>query len=207
MWETATRALEQALESRGIAYKVNPGDGAFYGPKIDFHVKDCIGRTWQCGTVQLDFSMPERFELEYIGPDNRPHRPVMVHRAALGSFERFLGILIEHTEGRLPLWLAPTQVAVIAIRDSVHDYAAGVAAELAAAGVRARADLRSEHMNVKIREAQHRKVPLMLVLGEKEREAGTVAVRFRSGKQRSGLTVGEFLDSVYRPNLHRPEAE
>lgn len=207
MWEKATSGLENALKSKGMAYKVNPGDGAFYGPKIDFHIKDCIGRTWQCGTIQLDFSMPERFELEYIGADNKPHRPVMVHRAALGSFERFLGILIEQTEGKFPLWLAPTQVEVCTITDRQNDYATKVAKELKDAGVRVHADLRSEKVNFKIREAQVKKIPLMLVLGEKEEAAGTISVRLRNGKQKFGLSMEDFFEKVYRANLTRPDPD
>jgi threonyl-tRNA synthetase len=182
MWAQAESALSQALERVGIAYDLNPGDGAFYGPKIDFHVRDCLKRSWQCATIQVDFSMPERFDLEYVGKDGERHRPIMVHRAILGAVERFLGILIEHFGGAFPFWLAPEQVRVIPVsEDKQRDYALSVEKALRDAGLRAAADMRSEKVGYKIREAQIRKVPYMLVVGGREEEAGTVAVRRRDG--------------------------
>jgi len=177
MWELATRVLEEALEAKKIDYKLNPGEGAFYGPKIDFHLKDCLGRSEQCGTIQVDFSMPERFDLTYVGPDGERRRPVMIHRAILGSIERFLGRLIENCAGNFPLWLAPEQVRVLSLSADQNDYAERVAAELRAAGLRAESDLRSEKINHKIREAEMRKVPVMLVVGKKEAAEGTVSIR------------------------------
>ena len=177
VWDHAERALARALEAQGIEYEVDPGEGTFYGPKIDLHMTDSIGRTWQLGTVQLDYSMPERFELAYIGEDNAEHRPVMVHRALMGSFERFIGILIEHYAGEFPLWLAPVQAAVLPIADRHLDYAGTVADRLRADGLRAEVDDRGESVGKKIRDAELRKVPYMLVVGDKEAEAGEVAVR------------------------------
>jgi threonyl-tRNA synthetase len=182
MWEQAEASLSKALERVGIEYDLNPGDGAFYGPKIDFHVRDCLKRSWQCATIQVDFSMPERFDLEYVGQDGERHRPIMVHRAILGAVERFLGILIEHFGGAFPLWLAPEQVRVIPVsEDKQRDYTLKVEQALRDAGLRASADMRSEKVGYKIREAQVRKVPYMLVVGGREEEAGTVAVRRRDG--------------------------
>jgi threonyl-tRNA synthetase len=177
MWDAAEAALAGALESRGLAYEVNEGDGAFYGPKIDLHMTDSIGRSWQLGTVQLDYSMPERFGLEYTGADNAEHRPVMIHRALLGSFERFIGILIEHYAGEFPLWLAPVQALVLPIADRHTAYAREVAAELLDAGLRAEVDERTESIGRKIRDGELRKAPYMLVVGDREREAREVAVR------------------------------
>jgi threonyl-tRNA synthetase len=176
-WDRAEGALTEALERQGREYQLNPGDGAFYGPKIDFHITDAIGRSWQCGTCQLDFFMPERFDLTYQGEDNAEHRPVMVHRALLGSMERFAGILIEHYAGRFPVWLAPVQVGILPVADRHLGYAHEVEAELAAADIRCRVDERSESVGKKIRDAEERKLPYMLVVGDEEQESGEVAVR------------------------------
>ena len=196
MWENATTALRNALENHGIKYKLNPGDGAFYGPKIDFHVNDSLKRTWQCGTIQVDFSMPERFDLNYVGPDGQKHRPVMVHRALVGSLERFIGVLIEHTAGNFPVWLAPVQVAVLPISEKHLDYAQSVYDQLRAAGVRATLDVAEDKIGMKIRNAEIRKIPYMLVVGEQESAAGAVSVR-RHGKGDQG-SVGrdEFVAKI-----------
>ena len=191
-WDVATEALRQALERKGVEYRINEGDGAFYGPKIDFHLIDSIGRTWQCATLQLDFQMPERFELEYTGPDGEKHRPVMIHRPILGSMERFIGILTEHYAGAFPLWLSPVQVKVLPITDRVHPYARKVMEKLEQAGIRCEFDERNEKIGYKIREAQMEKVPYMLVLGDKEHEAGLVAVRSRKTGETETMTIEEL---------------
>jgi threonyl-tRNA synthetase len=177
MWDRAEAALERALEQRGVAYDLNPGDGAFYGPKIDLHMTDTIGRSWQLGTVQLDYVMPERFELTYTGADNAEHRPVMIHRALMGSFERFMGILIEHYAGEFPLWLAPLQALVLPVSDRHLDYARAIAQRLSADGLRARVDDRGESIGRKIRDAELAKIPYMLVVGDREAESGAAALR------------------------------
>ena len=182
-WETATDALREAIEELGRTYEINEGDGAFYGPKLDFHLVDAIGRTWQCGTIQLDMQMPERFELEYTGADGQKHRPVMIHRVVFGSIERFIGILTEHYAGAFPLWLAPVQVKVMPITDRTNNYAKHVADRLEKAGLRVETDLRNEKIGYKIREAQGQKIPYMLVLGDKEAENDTISVRTLSGEQ------------------------
>ena len=196
VWEVATAALKQALDERGMPYKINPGDGAFYGPKIDFHLKDSIGRTWQCGTIQLDMLMPERFDLNYIGEDGQRHRPVMIHRVAFGSMERFIGILIEHYAGAFPAWIAPVQVKILPITDRNVEYAKKLAAELKELDVRVEVDERSEKIGYKIREAQMEKVPFMLVLGDKEQEAGAVAVRVRGKGDVGTMAFDAFRDMV-----------
>ena len=178
-WEMATEGLRGALEELGMEYVVNEGDGAFYGPKIDFHLEDSIGRTWQCGTIQLDFQMPQRFELEYTGADGEKHRPIMIHRVAFGSIERFIGILIEHYAGKFPTWLAPVQVKILPVSDKFADYAQKVTDELKAAGIRVELDGRSEKLGYKIREAQMQKVPYMIIVGEKEVAENVVSVRTR----------------------------
>lgn len=193
MWDRAEEALKNALASRGIDFVVNEGDGAFYGPKIDFQVRDAIGRSWQLGTVQLDYQLPERFDLTYVGEDGAEHRPVMIHRAMLGSIERFMGILIEHTSGALPAWLAPVQVVVLPVSEKFASYAQEVADEIADAGLRVDLDDRGEKLGYKIREAQLQKVPYMLVVGGREEEAGTVAVRLRSGEDLGSMKVEEFV--------------
>ena len=194
MWDAAEGALEGALEKAELEYDVNPGDGAFYGPKIDLHMRDSIGRSWQLGTVQLDYSMPERFGLEYTGADNEEHMPVMVHRALLGSFERFIGILIEHYAGEFPLWLSPVQAAILPIADRHVEYAWKVAEELRAVGLRAEVDERSESVGRKIREAELQKAPYMLVVGDKEAESSVVAVRRHREGDIGSMSVEEFRD-------------
>jgi threonyl-tRNA synthetase len=194
MWDSAEAALASALDSRGLAYELNEGDGAFYGPKIDLHMTDSIGRSWQLGTVQLDYSMPERFELEYTGADNAEHRPVMIHRALLGSFERFIGILIEHYAGEFPLWLAPVQALVLPIADRHVDYAREVESELAAAGLRAEVDDRTESIGRKIRDGELRKAPYMLVVGDREQETRGVAVRRHREGDIGTMAVAEFAE-------------
>jgi threonyl-tRNA synthetase len=191
-WARAEAALAEALDERGVAYERVEGEAAFYGPKIDFKIEDAIGRLWQLGTVQWDFNLPERFELEYIGEDNKPHRPVMVHRALFGSIERFFGVLIEHYAGAFPLWLAPVQVAVLPITDRINEYAEEVAQDLKMAGLRVEANLRSEKIGAKIRAAQLQKIPFMLVLGDREMEEGKVAVRERSQGDTGTWTLAEF---------------
>jgi threonyl-tRNA synthetase len=193
MWDRAEGALEGALRAEGLAYELNPGDGAFYGPKIDLHMKDSIGRSWQLGTVQLDYSMPERFELVYTGADNAEHRPVMIHRALMGSFERFIGILIEHYAGELPLWLAPVQAIVLSVSERFGEYAATVHTRLREAGLRAELDDRGESIGRKIRDAELRKVPFMLVVGEREAGEGTVSVRRRGDGDSDGAVALDEL--------------
>lgn len=185
-WEAATAGLREALESLGIAYAVNEGDGAFYGPKIDFHLKDSIGRTWQCGTIQLDFQLPARFEAEYIGADGRKIRPIMIHRVIFGSIERFIGILTEHFAGKFPVWLAPVQVKVLSVSEKNEAYAKTVYEKLRSAGIRAELDIRSEKLGYKIREARMSRVPYMLILGEKEENGSVVSVRSRDEQADAG---------------------
>ena len=197
-WELATDALREALEEMKLPYVVNEGDGAFYGPKIDFHLVDCIGRTWQCGTIQLDFQLPQRFELEYIGKDGEKHRPIMIHRVVFGSIERFIGILIEHFAGAFPTWLAPVQVKVLPISDKYMDYAADVKAKLEEAGIRAEVDTRSEKIGYKIREAQTVKIPYMLVVGQKEAEEGTVSVRSRFAGDEGARQLEQFIAELLK---------
>lgn len=197
-WETATDALKRALNTSGKDYEINEGDGAFYGPKIDFHLEDCIGRTWQCGTIQLDFQMPERFDLTYVGQDGEKHRPVMIHRVVFGSIERFIAILTEHYAGAFPLWLAPEQVKIVPIAEAQIDYAHSVCDRLIKLGIRASVDDRNEKMGYRIREAQLKKIPYMLVLGEKEREAETVAVRNRKKGDLGVMSFDEFAAKLVR---------
>ncbi len=192
-WEAATNALRQALDSLDRPYKINEGDGAFYGPKIDFHLHDCFGRTWQCGTIQVDFQMPERFDITYMGADGEKHRPIMLHRVAFGSIERFIGILIEQFAGAFPLWLAPVQVEVIPVSERHLEYAAKVRDQMRAAGLRCELDTRNEKMGYKIREAQMMKIPYMLVVGDKEIENNTVAVRSRAGGDLGVMEPDAFL--------------
>ncbi len=195
-WEQATGGLESALKAYGREYKINPGDGAFYGPKIDIHIKDALGRTWQCGTVQLDMMMPERFDLSYIGADNEKHRPIMIHRVVYGSIERFLGILVEHFAGKFPLWMAPVQVSLLPINDDLAEFARSVSDQLKEAGLRVNVDDRTESLNRKIREAQIANIPLILTLGNKEKEAGTLSVRTLDGTVRYGIPMEKFLEVV-----------
>ena len=195
-WELATDGLRGALDDLGLDYIVNEGDGAFYGPKIDFHLEDSIGRTWQCGTIQLDMQMPQRFELEYVGADGEKHRPIMIHRVAFGSIERFIGILIEHFAGAFPTWLAPVQVKVLPISDKYMEYGEKVLAELEAAGIRAEIDKRAEKIGYKIREAQMQKIPYMLVVGAKEEEIGVVSVRSRFAGDEGQKSLADFIALV-----------
>ncbi len=195
-WDMATKGLRSALDRYGQPYQINEGDGAFYGPKIDAHIQDALGRTWQCGTVQLDMSLPERFDLAYIGKDNEKHRPIMIHRVIYGSIERFFGILIEHFAGRFPLWLAPIQAALLPINDDLAEYAETVKRALESAGLRAEIDRRTESLNRKVRDAQLAKTPLILTIGAKEKEAGTLSVRTLDGTVRYGISQQDFLDRV-----------
>ncbi|EEG74822.1 threonine--tRNA ligase [[Clostridium] hylemonae] len=195
-WEMATEGLRGALEELGMDYVVNEGDGAFYGPKIDFHLEDSIGRTWQCGTIQLDFQMPQRFELEYTGADGEKHRPIMIHRVAFGSIERFIGILIEHYAGKFPTWLAPVQVKILPVSDKFADYAQKVTDELKAAGIRVELDGRSEKLGYKIREAQMQKVPYMIIVGEKEVAENVVSVRKRDEGDIGSMELKTFTEKV-----------
>ena len=214
-WELATNSLQGALDDLGLDYVINEGDGAFYGPKIDFHLVDAIGRTWQCGTIQLDFQLPQRFELEYIGADGEKHRPIMIHRVCFGSIERFIGILIEHFAGAFPTWLSPVQVKVLPISEKYEEYAKSVKAALDAADIRAEIDLRSEKIGYKIREAQGQKIPYMLVVGQKEQADGTVSVRsrFKGDEGAEDLNVSianikaEIAGRVNRPVEVKKEEE
>ncbi|GMV92478.1 MAG: threonine--tRNA ligase [Candidatus Hydrogenedentota bacterium] len=193
MWETATSGLRDALEFKGMEYKVNEGDGAFYGPKIDFHIKDCLKRSWQCATIQLDYGMPEKFDLEYTGPDGNRHRPVVIHRVIYGSIERFFGILIEHFAGAFPLWLAPVQAVVVPVATAFDEYAKSVRDRLFAAGLRVEVDDSTETMKYKIRAAQTRQVPYMLVVGEREQGSDSVAIRHRRKSDMGTATVAEVI--------------
>ncbi len=195
-WEIATNALIQALDEKGIKYVVNEGDGAFYGPKIDFHLQDSLDRTWQCGTIQLDFQMPEKFDLTYIGEDGEKHRPVMIHRVIYGSIERFIGILTEHFAGAFPTWLAPLQVRVLPITERQHDYARQVVAELEKQNIRVDSDFRSEKIGYKIREGQLQKIPYLIILGDKEVDAATVAVRHRKQGDLGAMALDEFSAKI-----------
>ena len=195
-WEFATETLKEAVTEMGKRYEVNEGDGAFYGPKLDFHLADCLGRTWQCGTIQLDMQLPERFELEYVGADGEKHRPVMIHRVVFGSIERFIGVITEHFAGAFPTWLAPVQVKVLAMTDRTHEAANAVKAELEQAGVRVECDLRNEKIGFKIREAQMQKIPYMLIIGDKEVENNVVAVRSRKGGDLGTMPLAQFKEKL-----------
>ena len=195
-WDFATETLKAAVEEMGKSYVINEGDGAFYGPKLDFHLADSLGRTWQCGTIQLDMQLPERFELEYVGEDGAKHRPVMIHRVVLGSIERFIGVITEHFAGAFPVWLSPVQVKVMPITDRTADYAKDVCAKLSELGIRAETDLRNEKIGYKIREAQMQKLPYMLVVGDREAEAGAVAVRTRTGEDLGAMPLDAFIARI-----------
>ncbi len=195
-WEHNQEILKEAITEMDKSFTINEGDGAFYGPKLDFHLADSLGRTWQCGTIQLDSQLPERFELEYVGEDGAKHRPIMIHRVVLGSIERFIGVITEHFGGAFPTWLAPVQVKVMPITDRSRDWAQKVADELAAAGVRVECDFRNEKIGYKIREAQSKKVPYMLIIGDKEAEAGSVSVRTRAGGDMGAVALDEFRDQL-----------
>jgi threonyl-tRNA synthetase len=200
-WDRATGALQHALESSGLDYEINAGDGAFYGPKIDVKVKDALGREWQCATIQCDFTLPERFDLVYIGEDGARHRPVMLHRVILGAVERFLGILIEHYAGAFPVWLAPVQARILTVTEVHNEYASKVLSILKQGGIRVEADLRNEKLGYKVREAQMAKIPYMLVVGEKEIEQGLVSVRLRNGKNLGAMPLEEVIELVTADTL------
>ncbi len=202
-WERATAALQRALERAGLPYEIDPGEGVFYGPKIDVKIRDVLGRSWQCSTVQVDFNLPERFDMEYVGDDGRPHRPIMIHRAIFGSIERFFGVLIEHYAGAFPFWLAPVQAVVIPIADRHLDYAREVALRLKDAGLRVQVDDGKERMNAKIRNAQLQKVPYMLIVGDREASEGTVSVRTRSGENRGSRPLEEVTANLLEENRSR----
>ena len=195
-WERATNALIEALEEKGMDYKVNEKDGAFYGPKIDFHLEDSIGRTWQCGTIQLDFQMPEKFDLTYIGPDGKKHRPAMIHRVIFGSIERFIGILTEHFAGAFPTWIAPIQAKIMPITDNHHEYAEKIYGMYREKGIRAEIDYRNEKIGYKIREAQLQKIPYMLIIGDQELRNNTVAVRSRGEGDQGVMNAELFLEQI-----------
>lgn len=195
-WDIATKALESALEKNGKEYKINEGDGAFYGPKIDFHLEDSLGRTWQCGTIQLDFQMPERFDLTYVGEDGQKHRPIMIHRVIFGSIERFIGILTEHYAGAFPLWLAPQQVVILPISEAFQASAEKIEEDLQAANIRASVDKRNEKIGYKIRQAQLKKIPYMLVVGEKEVSSNTVSVRSRKNGDLGSMSLADFMSTL-----------
>ena len=199
-WEQATNALKLALEKKGLKYEIDPGEGVFYGPKIDIKIKDVIGRSWQCSTIQVDFNLPERFEISYTGEDGNKHQPIMIHRALMGSLERFLGVLIEHYAGAFPVWLAPTQARILNITDAQADYVEEVYQELRRAGVRIEKDLRNEKLNYKIRDAQMQKIPYMLIIGDKEMEERQVTVRLRDGKNLPAMSLPEFAALVAKEN-------
>jgi threonyl-tRNA synthetase len=192
-WSEATAALRKALEATGLTYAVDEGGGAFYGPKVDIKIKDSLDRTWQCSTIQVDFNEPERFDMNYIGEDGKEHRPIMIHRALMGSLERFFGVMIEHYSGAFPVWLAPVQARICTITERADEYARQLLQELKNSGVRADADLRSEKINSKIRDAQLEKIPYMLVLGDREVEGRTAALRLRTGENRGALPIPEIV--------------
>jgi threonyl-tRNA synthetase len=196
LWDRSEVALHDALESQGLRYDVNEGDGAFYGPKIDMHMTDSLGRSWQLGTCQLDYNFPERFGLVYTGADNAEHRPVMIHRALMGSYERFIGILLEHFAGELPVWLTPVQAIVLPIADRHGEYAQSVLVRLREGGLRAEADDRTESVGRKIRDAELRKIPFMLVVGDREQESGEVSVREHRAGDTGSLPIAEFAERV-----------
>ena len=195
-WEIATAGLQNALDENGIEYTINEGDGAFYGPKIDFHLQDSIGRTWQCGTIQLDMNLPERFELEYVDKDGTKKRPVMIHRVCFGSIERFIGILIEHFAGQFPVWLSPVQVKVLPISEKFADYAKSVEDALDAAGIRVETDNRAEKIGYKIREARNERVPYIIVVGEKDQEANMVSLRSRKNGEEGQVALADFIARI-----------
>jgi len=196
MWEKAENILKKAIESRGLEYVVNEGEGAFYGPKIDFHIEDCLGRTWQCGTIQLDFAMPEKFDIEYMGEDNVRHRPVMIHWVVLGSIERFLGILIEHYSGNLPPWLAPQQIAILPISEKFYDYGLEIYDHLEKKGFRVEMDNRVESLNKKIRQAEIKKIPYMVIVGKNEKDTRTITIRKKTGGDIKEIKLSDFISEL-----------
>ena len=197
-WNMAESSLKEALDEGGLDYKINEGDGAFYGPKIDFHIEDSLGRSWQCGTIQLDFQLPQRFELEYIGSDGEKHRPIVIHRVIFGSIERFIGILIEHFAGKFPVWLAPVQVKVLPISDNFVEYGSEVIGKLREAGIRCEIDNRSEKIGYKIREARNERVPYMIIVGEQEKTHGNISLRSREGGDEGSTSLEEFIARVQK---------
>lgn len=199
-WNMAENSLKEALNEGGLDYKINEGDGAFYGPKIDFHIEDSLGRNWQCGTIQLDFQLPQRFELEYVGKDGEKHRPIVIHRVIFGSIERFIGILIEHFAGKFPVWLAPVQVKVLPISDKFMEYSKEVMDKLRKAGIRCEIDARNEKTNYKIREARNERVPYMIIIGEKEKTRGDISVRSRKNGDEGSISLKEFIARVQKEN-------
>ncbi|MGI9537269.1 MAG: His/Gly/Thr/Pro-type tRNA ligase C-terminal domain-containing protein, partial [Desulfocapsaceae bacterium] len=200
IWEKSTEALKQALEKKGLGFEIDPGEGVFYGPKIDIKIKDQLGRSWQCSTIQVDFNLPDRFDITYTGSDNRDHQPIMIHRALMGSLERFIGVLIEHYAGAFPIWFAPVQARILNITDDQSAYCEKVYNQLRKAGVRVEKDLRNEKLNYKIREAQMAKTPYMLIVGEKEKADGTVTVRLRDGKNLPPMSIDEFAEKIEEEN-------
>lgn len=202
-WNMAENSLKEALNEGGLDYKINEGDGAFYGPKIDFHIEDSLGRSWQCGTIQLDFQLPQRFELEYIGRDGEKHRPIVIHRVIFGSIERFIGILIEHFAGKFPVWLAPVQVKVLPISDKFMDYSKEVLDKLRKAGIRCEIDARNEKTNYKIREARNERVPYMIIIGEKEKTRGDISLRSRKNGDEGSTSLREFIARVQKENKEK----
>ena len=202
-WDFATETLKTAVKEMGKDFVINEGDGAFYGPKLDFHLADSLGRTWQCGTIQLDMQLPERFELEYVGEDGLKHRPVMIHRVVLGSIERFIGVITEHYAGAFPLWLAPVQVKVLPVTERAHEYANAINQKLNDANLRSEADLRSEKLGYKIREAQMQKIPYMLVVGDRDMENSTVSVRTRKGDDLGAMSLDAFLGKCLSENASK----
>lgn len=202
-WNMAENSLKEALNEGGLDYKINEGDGAFYGPKIDFHIEDSLGRSWQCGTIQLDFQLPQRFELEYVGKDGEKHRPIVIHRVIFGSIERFIGILIEHFAGKFPVWLAPVQVKVLLISDKFMDYSNEVMDKLRKAGIRCEIDARNEKTNYKIREARNERVPYMIIIGEKEKTRGDISLRSRKDGDEGSTSLKEFIARVQKENKEK----
>ena len=195
-WNMAEESLKDALNEMNLPYKINEGDGAFYGPKIDFHLEDSLGRTWQCGTIQLDFQLPQRFELDYIGSDGEKHRPIVIHRVIFGSIERFIGILIEHFAGKFPTWLAPVQVKVLPISDKFIDYSNEVKKKLLSNGIRIEMDLRGEKIGYKIREARNERVPYIIVIGEKEEKDQIISLRSRVNGDEGNVSLESFINKI-----------
>ena len=195
-WEMATSALQGAMDSRGIPYVINEGDGAFYGPKLDFHLEDCLGRTWQCGTIQLDFQMPQRFDLTYVGADGEKHRPIMIHRVIFGSIERFIGILIEHFAGKFPLWIAPVQVKLLTVTEKFADYAVEVGRKLEETGLRVELDIRNEKIGYKLREARNERVSYICVIGEREVENNSLSVRSNKEGELGEISVDDLVERL-----------
>ncbi|MDH3393709.1 MAG: threonine--tRNA ligase, partial [Desulfobulbaceae bacterium] len=195
-WDQSTEALKKALEKKGLAYEVDPGEGVFYGPKIDIKIRDVLGRAWQCSTIQVDFNLPERFEIAYTGEDGKDHQPIMIHRALMGSLERFFGVLTEHYAGAFPVWMAPVQARIMNITDDQLDYAEELYRQMRLAGVRVEKDIRNEKLNFKIREAQLAKVPYMIIIGDKEMEAGQATVRLRDGKNLDPMAIDDVITRI-----------